>query len=62
MTLRASNQVLCYVWPFDFYDMALIALKKTETSYDKYNIQSLKTTDFISETCERMFAEKPCKN
>ena len=23
MTLRASNQVLCNVWPYDFYDMTL---------------------------------------
>ena len=23
MTLRASNQVLCNVWSYDFYDMAL---------------------------------------
>ena len=23
MTLRASNQVLCNVWPYDFYEMTL---------------------------------------
>ena len=23
MTLRASNQVLCNVWSYDFYDMTL---------------------------------------
>ena len=23
MTLRASNQLLCNVWSYDFYDMAL---------------------------------------
>ena len=23
MTLRASNQVLCNVWAYDFYDMTL---------------------------------------
>ena len=26
MTLRASNQVLCNVWSYDFYDMTLTTI------------------------------------
>ena len=28
MTLRASNQVLCNVWSYDFYDMTLSTEKQ----------------------------------
>ena len=48
MTLRASNQVLCNVWSYDFYDIKLSTEKQRRHMINSFivsdNIKSLQKT------------------
>ena len=48
MTLRASNQVLCNVWSYDFYDMTLATeyqrrhmIKENKTYFERQETKLL---------------------
>ena len=50
MTLRASNQVLCNVWSYDFYDMTLATERKRRHMIKGIIILLLLKSSFILST------------